>query len=62
MTTNDSTPMHTVKPEKTKARPAWAIASTTAAWFSGPAERSLHARPWPHFCSRTPRWRWAVPA
>ena len=40
----DSSPMATVSPENTTARPAWFIASSTAAWLSRPAARSSRHR------------------
>ena len=43
-TTIDSSPMATVRPENTTARPAWFIASVTAAALSRPAARSSRQR------------------
>ena len=40
----DSSPMATVSPENTTARPAWAIASATASVLSRPAARSSRHR------------------
>ena len=40
----DSSPMATVSPENTTARPAWFIARSTAVWLSRPAARSSRHR------------------
>jgi len=40
----DSSPMATVSPENTTARPAWLIATTIASWLSRPAARSSRHR------------------